>query len=280
MALSSFFLRGLAHPCRASAAHSPQAVALQAPPTSRWPDELSSWSTNVRPSLVLYRSDSDSSMLARKSPLVRNTLERRTLRYKQVVITADSLLSLARYRSGGLNPCGPHPCCVGVGPRCGCLSPVGSVTRGRSCGKGAGGVGALTAAVSQPCRSSLAALAARTSLDLELDLQASRTRQRQLTEELCDLRELRQRLEDAQLRGHAEPPAWLLRDERFRSLLREAERQTRQTKLDFHQEQAAEKTLKKASKGVCQLRGRNLKEPIQLGAGVQGEDNIFHETTG
>lgn len=127
-------------------------------------------------------------------------------------------------------------------------------------------MGALTAAVSQPCRSSLAALAARTSLDLELDLQASRTRQRQLNEELCALRELRQRLEDAQLRGHAEPPAWLLRDERFRSLLREAERQTRQTKLDFHQEQAAEKMLKKASKGVCQLRGQNLKEPIQVQA--------------
>ena len=77
----------------------------------------------------------------------------------------------------------------------------------------------------QPCRSSLAALAARTSLDLELDLQASRTRQRQLNEELCALRELRQRLEDAQLRGHTDLPAWLLRDERFRSLLREAERQ-------------------------------------------------------
>ncbi|XP_028348314.1 protein WWC3 isoform X2 [Physeter macrocephalus] len=148
----------------------------------------------------LYRSDSDSSTLPRKSPFVRNTLERRTLRYKQ------------------------------------------------------------------PCRSSLAALAARTSLDLELDLQASRTRQRQLNEELCALRELRQRLEDAQLRGHAEPPAWLLRDERFRSLLREAERQTRQTKLDFHQEQAAEKMLKKVSKGVCQLRGQSLKEPIQVQA--------------
>ncbi|XP_057574080.1 protein WWC3 isoform X3 [Hippopotamus amphibius kiboko] len=146
----------------------------------------------------LYRSDSDSSTLPRKSPFVRNTLERRTLRYKQ------------------------------------------------------------------PCRSSLAALAARTSLDLELDLQASRTRQRQLNEELCALRELRQRLEDAQLRGLTDPPAWLLRDERFRSLLREAERQTRQTKLDFHQGQAAEKMLKKASKGVCQLRGQNLKEPIQV----------------
>lgn len=34
----------------------------------------------------LYRSDSDSSTLPRKSPFVRNTLERRTLRYKQVCL--------------------------------------------------------------------------------------------------------------------------------------------------------------------------------------------------
>ncbi|ELK30196.1 Protein WWC3 [Myotis davidii] len=129
----------------------------------------------------LYRSDSDSSTLPRKSPFVRNTLERRTLRYKQ------------------------------------------------------------------SCRSSLAELMARTSLDLELDLQASKTRQRQLNEEICTLRELRQRLEDAQLRGQTDLPHW-----------------TRQTKLDFHQEQAAEKMLKKASKGVCQLRGQNHKEPVQV----------------
>ncbi|CAK6450677.1 unnamed protein product [Pipistrellus nathusii] len=146
----------------------------------------------------LYRSDSDSSTLPRKSPFVRNTLERRTLRYKQA------------------------------------------------------------------CRSSLAELMARTSLDLELDLQASKTRQRQLNEEICTLRELRQRLEDAQLRGQTDLPHWVLRDERFRSLLKEAERQTRQTKLDFHQEQAAEKMLKKASKEVCQLRGQNHKEPVQV----------------
>ncbi|XP_022374057.1 protein WWC3 [Enhydra lutris kenyoni] len=146
----------------------------------------------------LYRSDSDSSTLPRKSPFVRNTLERRTLRYKQ------------------------------------------------------------------PCRSSLAELMARTSLDLELDLQASRTRQRQLNEEICTLREMRQRLEDAQLRGQTDLPHWVLRDERFRSLLKEAERQTRQTKLDFHQEQAAEKMLKKASRGVCQLRGQNHQEPVQV----------------
>lgn len=73
----------------------------------------------------------------------------------------------------------------------------------------------------------MAELMARTSLDLELDLQASRTRQRQLNEEICTLRELRQRLEDAQLRGHTDLPHWVLRDERFRSLLKEAERQVR-----------------------------------------------------
>ncbi|NXJ46415.1 WWC3 protein, partial [Spizaetus tyrannus] len=147
----------------------------------------------------LYRSDSDSSTLPRKSPFVRNTLERRTLRYKQ-----------------------------------------------------------------QSCRSSLAELMARTSLDLELDLQASRTRQRQLNEEICVLRELRQRLEDAQLRGQTDLPHWVLRDERFRNLLKEAERQTRQTKFEHHQEQAAEKMLKKASKEIYQLRGQNQKEPIQV----------------
>lgn len=68
---------------------------------------------------------------------------------------------------------------------------------------------------------------ARTSLDLELDLQASRTRQRQLNEEIGTLRDLRQRLEDAQLRGQTDLPHWVLRDERFRNLLKEAERQVK-----------------------------------------------------
>ncbi|KAM4797175.1 protein WWC3 isoform 2-T2 [Rhinophrynus dorsalis] len=147
----------------------------------------------------LYRSDSDSSTLPRKSPFVRNTLERRTLRYKQ-----------------------------------------------------------------QACQSSLVEIMARTSLDLELDLQASRTRQRQLNEEINALRELKQRLEEVQLRGQSDLPQWVLRDERFRSLLMEAERQTRQTKLEQRQEQAAEKMLKKASKEVFQLRGQNQKEPFQV----------------
>ncbi|XP_069495177.1 protein WWC3, partial [Ambystoma mexicanum] len=149
----------------------------------------------------LYRSDSDSSTLPRKAPFIRNTLERRTMRYKQQ----------------------------------------------QSC-----------------CRPSLAELMTRTSLDLELDLQASRTKQTQLNEEINALRELKQRLEDVQLRGHIELPQWVLREERFRNLLKEAERQTRQTKLEQCQEHAAEKMLKKASKEVYQLRGQNQKEPVQV----------------
>lgn len=43
----------------------------------------------------LYRSDSDSSTLPKKSPFVRNTLERRTLRYKQVQAFIQSLICLA-----------------------------------------------------------------------------------------------------------------------------------------------------------------------------------------
>ncbi|XP_066562001.1 protein WWC3 isoform X2 [Amia ocellicauda] len=147
----------------------------------------------------LYRSDSDSSTLPKRSPFIRNTLERRTLRYKQ-----------------------------------------------------------------QSYRSSLAEQSTRTSLDLELDLQASRTRQRQLNEELSTLRELRQRLEEAQSRGAAELPHWTLRDERFRSFLREAERQAKQSKHEQRQEEAAERRLRKASKEVLQMRGQSQKEPLPV----------------
>ncbi|RXM32701.1 Protein WWC3 [Acipenser ruthenus] len=147
----------------------------------------------------LYRSDSDSSTLPKRSPFIRNTLERRTLRYKQ-----------------------------------------------------------------QSYRSSLAEQSTRTSLDLELDLQASRTRQRQLNEELSSLRELRLRLEEAQGRGITELPHWVIRDERFRCLLREAERQAKQTKQEQRQEEAAERMLRKASKEVLQMRGQNQKESLPV----------------
>uniref|UniRef100_A0A3Q2FE78 WWC family member 3 n=1 Tax=Cyprinodon variegatus TaxID=28743 RepID=A0A3Q2FE78_CYPVA len=144
----------------------------------------------------LYRSDSDSSTLPKKSPFVRNTLERRTLRYKQ-----------------------------------------------------------------QSYRSSLAEQPTRTSLDLELDLQACRTRQRQLMEELSALRELKLRLEEPQSNEVNELPNWALRDERFRCLLREAQRQSKQ---EQRQEEAAERRLRKASKEVLQMRGQNQKEPLPV----------------
>lgn len=147
----------------------------------------------------LYRSDSDSSTLPKKSPFVRNTLERRTLRYKQ-----------------------------------------------------------------QSYRSSLAEQPTRTSLDLELDLQACRTRQRQLMEELSALRELKLRLEDPQARETTELPHWALRDERFRCLLREAQRQAGQSKQEQRQEEAAERRLRKASKEVLQMRGQSQKEPLPV----------------
>uniref|UniRef100_W5KTS9 WWC family member 3 n=1 Tax=Astyanax mexicanus TaxID=7994 RepID=W5KTS9_ASTMX len=135
----------------------------------------------------------------KKSPFIRNTLERRTLRYKQ-----------------------------------------------------------------QPHRTSLAEQPTRTSLDLELDLQACRTRQRQLSEELTALRELKLRLEDPAPRGPAELPHWALRDERFRTLLREAQRQVKQSRQEQRQEEAAERRLRKASKEVLQMRGQSHKEPLPV----------------
>lgn len=65
----------------------------------------------------------------------------------------------------------------------------------------------------------------RTSLDLELDLQVSRTRQARLAQELRVLRELKTQLEKARQQGQRELPAWVQEDERFRLLLKQAEKQ-------------------------------------------------------
>lgn len=150
----------------------------------------------------------------------------------------------------------------------------------------------------QSYRSSLAEQPTRTSLDLELDLQACRTRQRQLMEELSALRELKLRLEEPQAREDPELPHWALRDERFRCLLREAQRQVgleaqhrsycsnhvavglgqqqpltlprfvvlqaSQSKQEQRQEEAAERRLRKASKEVLQMRGQSQKEPLPV----------------
>ncbi|GCB86257.1 hypothetical protein scyTo_0026987, partial [Scyliorhinus torazame] len=63
----------------------------------------------------------------------------------------------------------------------------------------------------------------RTSLDLELDLQASRTRQHRLTQELDILKDLRQQINEAKARGETELPQWVKEDERFQTLLKQVE---------------------------------------------------------
>ncbi|KAG1969965.1 protein KIBRA [Pimephales promelas] len=97
----------------------------------------------------------------------------------------------------------------------------------------------------------------RTSLDLELDLQVTLTRQSRLNEELRVLRELKEQLENARLKGQHVLPAWVQEDERFRLLLKHAERQTQEEQL---QEQRVEKMMRAAAKDVHKIRGQSLKE--------------------
>lgn len=97
----------------------------------------------------------------------------------------------------------------------------------------------------------------RTSLDLELDLQVSRTRQARLTQELHVLRELKSQLERARQEGQRELPLWVRQDERFKLLLQHAEKQTREEQL---QEQRVGKMMKAAAKDVNKIRVQSRKE--------------------
>ncbi|KAJ8407437.1 hypothetical protein AAFF_G00272940 [Aldrovandia affinis] len=105
---------------------------------------------------------------------------------------------------------------------------------------------------------------ARTSLDLELDLQASRTRQSRLDDELQALRGLKERLEALKARGETELPPGVLEDERFHKLLKQAEKQAEQSKEEQKQDLKAEKLMRKASKDVCRLREQSQKVPLQV----------------
>uniref|UniRef100_A0A674ASR4 WW and C2 domain containing 2 n=1 Tax=Salmo trutta TaxID=8032 RepID=A0A674ASR4_SALTR len=104
----------------------------------------------------------------------------------------------------------------------------------------------------------------RTSLDLELALQASRTRQSRLNDELQALRDLRAHLEALKARGETELPGSVLHDHRFHRLLEQAERQAEQSKEQQRQEQRAEKLMRRASKDVCRLREQSQKVPLQV----------------
>uniref|UniRef100_UPI00398F666C protein WWC2-like isoform X2 n=1 Tax=Pristiophorus japonicus TaxID=55135 RepID=UPI00398F666C len=150
----------------------------------------------------LNRSDSDSSTLAKRSPFVRNAMERRSLRIKRTLC--------------------------------------------------------------QPLVRRTAEHPIRTSLDLELDLQASLTWQSRLNDELQVLRELKNKLEEVKAKGETELPTWVLEDDRFQKLLKQAEKQAEQTKEEQKQEWKAEKLMRKASKEVCRLREQSQKVPLQV----------------
>ncbi|XP_004281794.1 protein WWC2 isoform X1 [Orcinus orca] len=104
----------------------------------------------------------------------------------------------------------------------------------------------------------------RTSLDLELDLQASLTRQSRLNDELQALRGLRQKLEDLKAQGETDLPPGVLEDERFQKLLRQAEKQAEQSKEEQKQDLNAEKLMRQVSKDVCRLREQSRKVPRQV----------------
>ncbi|XP_075412960.1 protein WWC2 [Tenrec ecaudatus] len=104
----------------------------------------------------------------------------------------------------------------------------------------------------------------RTSLDLELDLQASLTRQSRLNDELQALRGLRQKLEELKAQGETDLPRGVLEDDRFQKLLKQAEKQAELSKEEQKQDLNAEKLMRQVSKDVCRLREQSQKVPRQV----------------
>ncbi|KAG5324664.1 KIBRA protein, partial [Acromyrmex heyeri] len=92
---------------------------------------------------------------------------------------------------------------------------------------------------------------ARTSLDLELDLQAQHAKLNNLQDELSRLRELKQRLEQARERGDTDLATWLLEDQKFQNLIAQAESGKNGKSLE---DKKVEKMLKKTSKEIYKLR--------------------------
>lgn len=92
---------------------------------------------------------------------------------------------------------------------------------------------------------------ARTSIDLELDLQAQHTRLDVLNSELLRLRELKQRLETAKEQGDTELVTYVLEDQQFQNLMAQVE-SMRLSKTA--EEKRVEKMLRKVSKEIYKLR--------------------------
>ncbi|XP_011503552.1 PREDICTED: protein kibra [Ceratosolen solmsi marchali] len=149
----------------------------------------------------LNRSDSDSSMplYRRGGPFQRNSVERRSLRWRR----PSSVLN--------------------------CKLPSSS----------------------SKSRSNHFSATTRTSLDLELDLQAQHARLTNLHDELNRLRELKQRLEQAREKGDVDMASWLLEDDKFQVLMQQAENGKNGKSLE---DKKVEKMLRKTSKEIYKLR--------------------------
>lgn len=92
---------------------------------------------------------------------------------------------------------------------------------------------------------------ARTSIDLELDLQAQHTRLEILNSDLTRLRELKQRLEFAKDKGDSELATYLLEDQQFQNLMAQAESWRTPKTIE---EKKVEKMLRKVSREIYKLR--------------------------
>ncbi|KAJ9601061.1 hypothetical protein L9F63_000796, partial [Diploptera punctata] len=149
----------------------------------------------------LNRSDSDSSMplYRRGGPFQRNSIERRSLRWRR---PPGTVLMTKHHRSSSSGAAGSHH-------------------------------------------------NARTSLDLELDLQAQHTKLLTLQDDLARLRELKSRLETARAQGDQELAAWVLEDQQFQNLVAQVEIGKNGKSPD---ERKVEKMLKKTSKEIYKLR--------------------------
>nr|SVE72766.1 EOG090X00VK [Ceriodaphnia reticulata] len=169
----------------------------------------------------LNRSDSDSSMpLYRRGPFQRNSVERRSLRWRASSLAASAAALSSFGEAGPVRE-------VAVTPD----APTKSSRHRKS-------------------RHS-APLPPRTSVDLELDLLAQNKRLQELQEELSKLRELKRRLEDARYLGNQDLPAWLSEDDRLQALLEHAEKRKEEKTVE---ERKLEKLVRRTSREIYRLR--------------------------
>lgn len=98
----------------------------------------------------------------------------------------------------------------------------------------------------------------RTSIDLELDLQASQMKLSHLDDDISRLKELTVTLEQAKAKGETELPSWLTDDEHFQKLLTDADRMVKKDGQKLSkQDRRAEQLLKKVTKDIQKIKRTN-----------------------